>query len=74
MPQIHGNYKTHIEEWRSWGKDNWQKLFEDNGYLVLNYTKGPAFSGYGFGWDHLRGILEKFGWASEHIFILKKIK
>lgn len=74
LPRIHGNYKTHIEEWRSWSKNSWQKLFKDNGYLVVNYIKGPAFSGYGFGWNHLREALERFGWASEHIFILKKIK
>jgi len=74
LPQIHGNYQTNIEEWRAWGKNNWQKLFADNGYIIVNCIKGPAVSGYGFGWDYLRNILEKIGWASEYIFILKKEK
>lgn len=74
LPQIHGNYKTHTEEWRSWSRKSWQKLFENNGYTVVNCVKGPAVSGYGFGWDRLRNFLEKVGWASEYIFILKNNK
>ena len=71
LPQIHGNYKTHIEEWQSWSKNSWQKLFEDSGYAIMSCIKGPAVSGYGFGWNHLRNMLEKLGWAAEYIFILK---
>lgn len=74
LPQIHGNYKTHLEEWCSWGKIHWQKLFEDAGYQPVGCLKGPIVSGYGFGWDRLRSRLESLGCVTSYIFILKKVR
>lgn len=73
-PQIHGNYHTHYEEFYSWGKENWTSLFTLNGYQVSFYSKGPFYSGYGFGFNILRNIFERLGFFSEHIFVLRKKK
>jgi 2-polyprenyl-3-methyl-5-hydroxy-6-metoxy-1,4-benzoquinol methylase len=72
FPQIHGNFKSHTEEFIKFGKSRWEALFKETGYNVERYIKGSAFSGYGFGWDRLRLVLEYLGWSSEHVFILKK--
>ena len=72
IPSIHGNFKSHTEEFTKFGKKSWENLFMECEFEVVKYIKGPAFSGYGFGFDKLRGIFEYLGWSSEHIFILKK--
>ncbi|MEK7642697.1 MAG: class I SAM-dependent methyltransferase [Patescibacteria group bacterium] len=73
FPQIHGNFDSHIEEFIKFGKKEWQKMFEESGFNVVRYVKGPAFSGYGFGFNRLRKLLHYLWWSSEHIFILKKV-
>lgn len=72
LPRIHGNYPTHYKEFYSWGKHTWIQLFENNGFKLVAYGKGKVFSGYGFGFNILRIILEKIGLFSEHIFVFKK--
>lgn len=72
LPQIHGNYTSHYKEWRSWSKKSWSHMFEQNGFSIEKIIPGPVYSGYGFGWDTLRALLEKIGFTSEHIFILRK--
>src|SRR3989344_1232984 len=73
FPSVHGNFRSHGEEFIAYGRDKWEKLFTDNGYSVKAYANGPAFSGYGFGFNNLRRLLERLGVSSEHIFILKKM-
>ncbi|MBI2673871.1 MAG: class I SAM-dependent methyltransferase [Candidatus Zambryskibacteria bacterium] len=72
-PSVHGNFSNHKEEFTAYGRNQWEKIFIDTGYSVVAYVKGPAFSGYGFGFDFLRKILERLGVSSEHIFVLKKM-
>lgn len=72
LPQIHGNYTSHYKEWKSWSKKSWSDIFEQNGFSIEKIIPGPVYSGYGFGWDTLRVLLEKIGFTSEHIFILRK--
>lgn len=72
LPSIHGNYKTHSEEFIKFGRKSWEQLFINSGFKVVKHIKGPVFSGYGFGLNSLRSIFHFFGWSSEHIFILKK--
>lgn len=74
IPSIHGNFKNHTEEFIKFGRKRWELLFTECGYGVVMYRKGPAFSGYGFGFHRLRPFFEKMGWSSEHIFILEKTK
>ena len=71
-PPIHGNFSSHWEEFIKFGRRNWESLFKEGGFEVIRHIKGPAFSGYGFGFNRLSRLLELFGWSSEHIFILKK--
>lgn len=73
FPAPHGNFPGHLEEFKAFGKKQWEYMFIRAGYSVVAYAKGPAFSGYGFGFETGRKILEYFGVSSEHIFILKKM-
>ncbi|MBI2065654.1 MAG: methyltransferase domain-containing protein [Candidatus Zambryskibacteria bacterium] len=73
FPSVHGNFKNHIEEFVAFGKKQWERKFTEAGYSIISYAKGPAFSGYGFGFSMLRKLLEHFGVSSEHIFILKRM-
>ncbi len=72
LPQVHGNFHSHWAEYKGFGTRRWERLFEAAGFLLEARIKGPVFSGYGFGWDRLRGTLEQAGICSEHIFILRR--
>lgn len=73
VPSPHGNYSSHIEEFIAFGKSKWERLFKESGYSIVAYARGPAFSGYGFGFTYIRRLLEYCRVSSEHIFILKKM-
>lgn len=72
LPSIHGIYRTHLEEFNKWGLKEWDKLFKNSGYIIVKKIKTSAHSGYGFGFDSLRSLLEKMGFSSLTIYILKK--
>lgn len=72
VPQVHGNYASHQEEFARWGKGEWESLFLSAGYTISARLRGPLFSGYGFGFNALRMLLERAGLSSEYIFILQK--
>lgn len=72
IPQPHGNYRGHYQEFKKWGKNEWRKIFTNNGLIIEKEFMGPMFSGYGFGCDSLRKILESLGIGSEYIYILRK--
>ncbi|MFZ2522909.1 MAG: class I SAM-dependent methyltransferase [Minisyncoccia bacterium] len=72
FPSIHGNYSSHYEEFIKWGKGHWRITFKKAGYKIVTELPTSVHSGYGFGFDSVRRILEKFGFSSLTIFILKK--
>ncbi|HLP44008.1 MAG TPA: methyltransferase domain-containing protein [Candidatus Nanoarchaeia archaeon] len=72
VPTPHGNFTGHIAEFIAYGRKQWSQMCIEAGYSIVSVTKGPAFSGYGFGLNSFRKIFEKLGVSSEHIFILKK--
>lgn len=72
IPTPHGNFPGHVSEFIAYGKKQWAQMFIEAGYSIVSVTSGPAFSGYGFGFDLIRSILESCGATSEHIFILKR--
>jgi 2-polyprenyl-3-methyl-5-hydroxy-6-metoxy-1,4-benzoquinol methylase len=72
IPTPHGNFPGHASEFVAYGRKQWAQMFVEAGYSIVSVTSGPAFSGYGFGFDLIRSILESCGATSEHIFILKK--
>jgi SAM-dependent methyltransferase len=71
-PSLHGNYRSHFQEFIMWGDKNWSKLFADSGYKIIAKLKGQVHSGYGFGFDTIRNILEAIKFHSTTIFILQK--
>jgi ubiquinone/menaquinone biosynthesis C-methylase UbiE len=73
FPTPHGNFSNHRQEFIAFGKKQWEGLFKKAGYVVVAYAKGPAFSGYGFGFRRVSRLLEYLGVSSEHIFVLQKI-
>ena len=73
FPSVHGNFPSHSKEFIAFGKNQWEQKFIEAGYSIAAYAKGPAFSGYGFGFNVLRKLLEHFGMSSEHVFVLKKM-
>ncbi len=46
--------------------------FENAGFEVVNIIKGPVVSGYGFGFDKARKVLENLGFASEFAYVIVK--
>lgn len=73
FPSPHGNFPSHREEFIAFGKEAWEHLFIKAGYSIVAYAPGPLFSGYGFGLDSIRKVLEYCGASSEHIFICQKM-
>jgi len=72
FPSVHGNFPSHTKEFIAYGRSRWERKFRKAGYSIVTYTKGPAFSGYGFGYERIRKLAEYFGVSSEHIFIIKR--
>ncbi|OHA91133.1 MAG: hypothetical protein A2758_01495 [Candidatus Zambryskibacteria bacterium RIFCSPHIGHO2_01_FULL_49_18] len=74
LPSIHGNFASHWEEFKAFGRKAWEEKFMDAGYWPEYYAKGPIFSGFGFGIpEGWRRFFESLGLSSEHIFILRKM-
>ena len=68
----HGAYNSNIEELCRFRKSRWIKEINSAGFRTLKVLKGPVSSGYGFGFDRLRGILERIGITSEYIYVAEK--
>lgn len=73
VPTPHGNFPGHAQEFIAFGRKKWEEIFIKAGYRIEHYIPGPAFSGYGFGFNRLRKIAEMIGVSSEHIFFLRKM-
>ena len=71
-PAPHGAYASHGEEWRAYRDSRWRRLFEESGLEVFRVLKMPVVSGYGFGWNRARRLLEKAGFSSSYAYILFK--
>ena len=74
IPQPHGVSSNIIKEIFCWKKKYWIKLFKENGLKIKKVMKGPVSSGYGFGFNYIRSILENSGLTSEYIYIMGKEK
>lgn len=71
-PAAHGASGSNLAEFRLFGQAHWRGLFSAAGFRVAVVLSGPVSSGYGFGWDAARGRLERWGVASEYIYITVK--
>lgn len=72
VPKPHGVSKNFITELWDFRKGRWQREFHLTGFEIIVIKKGPVSSGYGFGLDKLRRILENIGVATELIYIARK--
>jgi SAM-dependent methyltransferase len=71
-PEPHGVSATHWEEFRAFAPSRWRSVFETAGLRVVAILKGPVASGYGFGFETLRGCLQRWGFASEYVYVAAK--
>ena len=72
VPRPHGVSNNIFQEVMAFRKRRWVKEFNNQGFNVLKILKGPVCSGYGFGLNSVRHLLEYLGFASEYIYIIKK--
>jgi hypothetical protein len=61
-----------VVEFFAFRQSKWVSDFEATGFKIIEIKKGPVSSGYGFGWDNIRTIIEKTGVATELIYFVKK--
>ena len=61
MPRLHGISRTSVGELIAFGRKRWLRRFESAGFRVLAVKKVGFSSGYGFGCDRLRRLMERLG-------------
>jgi hypothetical protein len=71
-PAAHGASGSNLAEFRLFGQAHWREMFCAAGFRVAAVRPGPVSSGYGFGWDAARRLLERWGATSEYIYITVK--
>ncbi len=71
-PEPHGAYPTHMAEFAAFSKRNWERKFVDAGFDVVVVKKGPISSGYGFGFERIKRLIERLGLTTEYIYILRE--
>lgn len=72
IPKPHGASQSNIQEFYAFSSRRWEKELNAAGLKLVKIIKGPAMSGYGFGWDFARTVLENLGLASIYIYIAVK--
>lgn len=72
LPSVHGVSHSHFQEFLSFSKSRWVSVFEQCGYELARVSTSPFSSGFGFGFDRVRSVVERFGVGSEHIFVVNK--
>lgn len=68
----HGAAGSNLEEFRTFRPAYWREQFAAAGFTVAAVRPGPVSSGYGFGLDRIRSLLERWGLASETIYVTHK--
>ena len=72
LPPIHGEDKNHFSEYINFGKNCWEKLFKENGVVVIKVLKMSLSSSYRFGLDNARRILQNMGLCTSFAYITVK--
>lgn len=72
LPRIHGVSGNTISEFIAFGKNRWIRQFERHGFEILDVRKLGFSSGYGFGCDRLRKLMEKVGIHTSDAYIACK--
>ena len=71
-PVPHGVSFKNWQEFFVFRRVYWQRQLEAAGFQMVAILRGPVSSGYGFGFDGARTVLEKMGAASEFVYVTKK--
>ncbi|HEX7836622.1 MAG TPA: class I SAM-dependent methyltransferase [Kofleriaceae bacterium] len=72
FPQVHGEFKGHIREFIGFRAKSWVGEFERAGFAVRGVFKLPLCTGYGFGFERLRGLGERIGLSAHNAFIVAR--
>ena len=72
IPEPHGVSSGSVDEFYAFSESRWRKEFEKADLELVKIIKGPVSSGYGFGLYFVRSVLERFGFASEYIYLAVK--
>lgn len=72
LPRIHGVSNNTISEFVAFGRNRWVRQFEDAGFEILCVKKVGFSSGYGFGCDRIRKLMEKMGIHTCYVYIAHK--
>jgi 2-polyprenyl-3-methyl-5-hydroxy-6-metoxy-1,4-benzoquinol methylase len=72
VPQPHGAYGSHLEEFKMFARARWIQEFEANGFEVVKVITTPFATGYGFGFDGIKKWIEKLGVGTEFVYITVK--
>lgn len=72
IPEPHGVSRSNWEEFSHFSRARWTREIREAGFDLIAIRKGPVASGYGFGFDIPRGVLEAAGFASEYIYVATK--
>ncbi len=68
-PYPHGVSANNWKEFWAFSQKRWRNLFQQNGFELVAIKTSPFSSGYRFGFNRLRKIIEFFGIGSEYIYI-----
>gem|GEM_PF-5112843 len=74
-PSVHGRFKNHQTEFSAYKKKEWERLFREEGFSIVNSLALYFYSPYGFLAGHflrLRRLAVKMGLVSSRGFVLKK--
>jgi SAM-dependent methyltransferase len=72
LPLPHGVSATHREELAAFSRRRWETELKGAGFQLVVVLTGPLSSGYGFGLDTARRLLERAGVGSEYVYVAKK--
>jgi SAM-dependent methyltransferase len=70
LPQPHGEYAGNLAELRGFGAGIWEREFAGAGLRTHRIVLLPLYSGYGFGFERLRRIGERWRLSSHNAFVL----
>jgi SAM-dependent methyltransferase len=70
VPRPHGEYPGHVAEWRGFGADAWTRELSAAGLTVHRIVLLPLYSGYGFGFERLRRLGERWRLSSHNAFVV----
>jgi SAM-dependent methyltransferase len=72
VPEIHGVEDGHWAELAAFSRRRWIAQLERAGFQVVAVLRGAVYSGYAFGFERGRQLLERLGFTSEYAYVALK--